>query len=187
MCHGHYTRDFAPKRATKSRPKSILRFASCCSWRPKLYSGIGGSHGAKMNLAPLRARLGHGHRRRVRLNPATSGGKLLLECARAFGAGVWSNHGLVKGSSTCGKHEIAHSRGARRAETYTPDFRPFSKKVYFLLQKLYFSFTFLLSKSILSIEGKREVYSRSRESETYTPESASKSILSIEGKRDVYS
>ena len=128
MCHGHYTRDFAPKRATKSRPKSILRFASCCSWRPKLYSGIGGSHGAKMNLAPLRARLGHGHRRRVRLNPATSGGKLLLECARAFGAGVWSNHGLVKGSSTCGKHEIAHSRGARRAETYTPDFRPFSKK-----------------------------------------------------------
>ena len=144
MCHGHYTRDFAPKRATKSRPKSILRFASCCSWRPKLYSGIGGSHGAKMNLAPLRARLGHGHRRRVRLNPATSGGKLLLECARAFGAGVWSNHGLVKGSSTCGKHEIAHSRGARRAETYTPDFRPFSKKVYFLLQKLYFSFTFLL-------------------------------------------
>ena len=73
-----------------------------------------------------------------------SGGKLLLECARAFGAGVWSNHGLVKGSSTCGKQEIAHSRGARRAETYTPDFRPFSKKVYFLLQKLYFSFTFLL-------------------------------------------
>ena len=127
------------KRANPEVYSVLLPAASCCSWRSKLYSGIGGNHGAKMDLAPLRARLGHGHRRRVRLTPATSGGKLLLECARAFGASGWSKPRLVGGSSSCGKNEIAHSRGARRAETYTPDFRPFSKKVYFVLQKLYFS------------------------------------------------